>query len=113
MNKILPGNKGVPEPRPGYEQRKVLPVNYAKMVQKGYSVRFDDHNNEILIGEFMLCERPLSAVVEFEYKSDDTAPTLPANLESGEVITSNYGENGVVIKKGPSPKNPVKSKKKS
>lgn len=54
------GNKGVPVPRKGYEQRLVSYRNYAELQAKGWAVRTE--GGEIHKGGAILCERFVGGV---------------------------------------------------
>mgnify|MGYP001586078250 CR=1 FL=1 len=59
-----PGNKHVPEPKEGYEQRKVAYRKYNEAYAKGWRIR-NDNGLEYHGGDSILCERliEISAVV--------------------------------------------------
>ncbi len=59
FNQTAPGNKGVPEPKPGYEQRKVSHRKYSAAKAKGWERRVDDNGKVYDDREFVLCERPI------------------------------------------------------
>ncbi len=74
---------GVPEPRDGYEQRKVLYKKYNAALIKGWSKRVDD-GVEYFDKDFVLCERLI--VVE---KDDNntflaTTPNVPEAVGVGD-----------------------------
>lgn len=52
--KDQPGNKGLPEPREGYQQCKVIHRKYNEAIQRGWVKRLDNPWSDT---DFVLCER--------------------------------------------------------
>ena len=59
------GNKGIPTPKEGYEQRRVSYRKYNDAYGKGWRIRNDD-GNEYHGGDAILCERLIVNVVPKE-----------------------------------------------
>lgn len=54
-----PGNKGVPRPREGYQQRKVAHYKYSNALEKGWQPRLDDEGNFVGGMDWRLMEKPI------------------------------------------------------
>lgn len=59
-----PGNKNVPAPRPGYEQRKVAHRKYSDAVTKGWNERQDEGSITYNGRDYILCEREIESPKE-------------------------------------------------
>lgn len=73
-NPNAPGNKGIPAPRDGYEQRKVALLKLHNARSKGWEPCVIDGRN-IVTTEWILCERRVEGVDETLDK------TLPPTTE--------------------------------
>lgn len=76
--KDMPGNKGLPEPRDGYEQCKVIHRKYNEAIERGWVKRLDKPWSDI---DFVLCERKIK-----DLTYDNIVETLKESLEPLDVV---------------------------
>ena len=85
-----PGNKGVPEPKAGYEQRKVLFEKYQDAIAKGWLSRLKDTGERYMTQGCVIMERKLAGYVE-PTVADSVLPDVmggEATVTQGETIAS-------------------------
>lgn len=91
-----PGNRSIPEPREGYEQRKVVHRKYNDAIAKGWCKRTDVVWTD---REFVLCERKVvinelesmvfmitNAAEEFITNPESHPEILAAGIQSSEFV---------------------------
>ena len=64
FNPQAAGNKGVPEPRVGHEQRKVIFTKYQEAITKGWSSRLKDTGERYMTQGCVIMERKLDGYEE-------------------------------------------------